>query len=469
MKKILMTLVLAPVMVIAGESAAVTNTCDASRNPRPVGDFRRSSLPPGPRPTVNGYKWTYYVRNGAATIGSPRKVSRKNSEPVVSPKPTGHVTIPSMLDGYNVTCIGDSVFRNCGELTSVTIPEGLTTIGGCAFENCGKLTSVEIPSSVLNIGGGAFAGCDQLTSVKLPQGLKEIGFFAFKMCRKLTSLTIPKDVARIGGEAFAGCTRIKHIEVDPSNRYFTSIDGVVYTKDRKELVVCPSGLSSVKILDGVTNIRVGAFSGCGGLTALELPNSVTNIGQAAFSGCPFATIALPQGLRGIGGGAFYGCAALSSITIPDSVTFIGDIAFDHCSDLTSVTMRGVCPISSTNAFHKCNKLMTIHVPANSKDWAGKKEWLGVPLVFDGDPLDPLKEKELIKAVQKRQAEVLAQQERVKAQLEAQQELLKAHREAERAEQKKKLQEIQGKLKRVRAEKSKQEKSPQSNSTNDKAK
>lgn len=449
MKKILMTLVLAPVMAMAGEPAAVTNACDTSRNPRPVAAFRRSGLTPRSRPTVNGYKWAYYVRNGAATIGLPRNRLGKSAEPVVSPRPTGHVPIPSTLDGYNVTCIGDRAFRNCGELTSVTIPEGVATIGQFAFENCGKLTSVEIPSSVINIWSGAFAGCDQLTSIKLPQRLKAIGFFAFKMCRKLESVAIPKSVKEIGGEAFAGCTRIKRIEVDADNSHFISIDGIVYTKDRKDLVVCPSGLSSVKIPDGVTNIRAGAFSGCGGLTALELPNSVTNIGQAAFSGCPFATIALPQGLRGVGGGAFWGCAALSSITMPDSVTFIGDIAFEHCSDLTSVTMRGVRPNSSANAFGKCKKLKVIHVPVNSKSWAGSKEWQGVPLAFDGEPLDPLKEKELMDAVQKQLAEESARQEKAKAK-----------REAVRADQKKKLLEIQEKMKRERAVRSNQETAPQ---------
>ena len=230
MKKILMTLVLAPAM--AGEPAAVTNACDTSRNPWPVAAFRRSGLTPRSGPTVNGYKWRYCVRQGVATIGT----LGKSAGDVVSPKPTGQVTIPSTLGGYNVTCIGDRAFRNCGELTSVTIPEGMATIGQFAFENCGKLTSVGIPSSVLNIRSGAFAGCDQLTSIKLPQGLKEIGFFAFKMCRKLTSVTIPKDVSRIGGKAFAGCTQIKHFEVDADNSHFTSIDGIVYTIHRPMLL-----------------------------------------------------------------------------------------------------------------------------------------------------------------------------------------------------------------------------------------
>ena len=121
------------------------------------------------------------------------------------------------------------------------------------------------------------------------------------------------------------------------------------------------------------------------------------------------------------------------------MTFIGDTAFDHCSDLTSVTMRGVCPISSANALGKCKELKVIHVPANSKSWAGLEEWQGVPLAFDGEPLNPLKEKELMDAVQKQLAEESARQEKAKAK-----------REAELAETKKRIQEIREELKRVKA-------------------
>ena len=449
MKKILMTLVLAPVMALAGESAAATNTCDA---PHGTGSPLKGLIRPlRQQATTNGYTWTIYSRNGVATLGSSRYIRGQHN---VSPKPSGHVSIPSELGGNKVIRIGDRVFWHCDELTSVMIPEGVQDIGPGAFSHCGKLSSVEIPSTVTKIMSGAFSGCGQLTSIKLPQGLKEIGFFAFKMCRNLESVTIPKSVKEIGGEAFAGCTRIKHIEVEADNPHFISIDGVVYTKDRKELVVCPGGLTSMKPLDGMTSIREGAFAGCGGLMTVELPNSVTNIGRKAFAGCPFATIALPEGLRRIENGAFWGCAGLSSITIPDSVTIIGDIAFEHCSELTSVTMLGVRPISSTNAFHKCNKLMSIHVPANSKDWAGMKDWLGVPLVFDGQPLDPQKEKGLIEAVHQESARQASEA----AQLESDREYFR-----------KRVLEIQEDVKRLRAQSSKRQDSPKSNSTDDKAK
>ena len=62
------------------------------------------------------------------------------------------LSIPDTLDGHAVTAIGDSAFRWCDSLTSVTIPDGVTTIGDYAFVSCCSLTSVTIPDSVTTIG-----------------------------------------------------------------------------------------------------------------------------------------------------------------------------------------------------------------------------------------------------------------------------------------------------------------------------
>ncbi len=103
--------------------------------------------------TVDGYTWTYGIYGDEARIDS------------VTPEPTGAVTIPSMLGGKPVTCIGDSAFSGCTNMTSVTIPTGVTGIDDSAFRGCCGLTSVTIPASVTTIGDGAFDGCSALADV----------------------------------------------------------------------------------------------------------------------------------------------------------------------------------------------------------------------------------------------------------------------------------------------------------------
>ena len=71
-------------------------------------------------------------------------------------------TIPSTVtyEGttYSVTSIGNSAFRSCSSLTSITIPNSVTSIGETAFSWCSSLTSLTIPESVTNIGFDAFSG-----------------------------------------------------------------------------------------------------------------------------------------------------------------------------------------------------------------------------------------------------------------------------------------------------------------------
>ena len=46
----------------------------------------------------------------------------------------GAVEIPAVIDGKSVTSIGNGAFKNCFELTSITIPYTGTSIGDYAFE-----------------------------------------------------------------------------------------------------------------------------------------------------------------------------------------------------------------------------------------------------------------------------------------------------------------------------------------------
>ena len=293
-------------------------------DPNPGGD-----TDPTPTPGILD-KLAYEIEDGEVTItGCDISLS-------------GDIVLPSKIEGKPVTSIGSSAFRGCSSLTSITIPNSVTSIGYDAFYNCSSLTSVTIPDSVTSIGYDAFSWCNSLTSITIPDSVTSIGWDAFDRCEKLTQ-----------------------INVDTANTVYSSVNGVLFSKDKTELIRYPKGKAdtSYAIPNGVTYIGYDAFSCCSSLTSITIPNSVTSIGDYAFSGCiSLASITIPDGVTNIGDWAFWDCRSLTSITIPDSVTRIGDSAFNVCSSLTSITIPDSVTSIGYEAFHSCSSLTSITIP-----------------------------------------------------------------------------------------------------------
>ena len=301
---------------------------------------------------------------------------------------SGDITIPETVYQYTVTSIGDWAFQWCERLTSITLPEGLISIGEYAFSNCSSLTSIILPESLTSIGESAFSHCERLTSITLPEGftsigkyafsdctgltsinipegVTSIGYFAFYYCTGLTSINIPEGVTSIGSGAFFGCRGLTSINVTTGNQYYTSIEGVLFSKDLKTFVAYPAGKSQLNYIvpDGVVSIGYSAFSGCTRLTSITLPESVTSIGGFAFSDCTGLTsINIPEGVTSIGYSAFSYCTSLTSINIPEGVTSIGDWVFQSCESLTSISLpEGLSSIGEF-AFYHCTGLTSITLP-----------------------------------------------------------------------------------------------------------
>ena len=278
------------------------------------------------------------------------------------------ITIPN-----SVTRIGEFAFEYCKSLTSITIPNGVTSIGGWAFSGCTSIKSITIPNSVTSIGNVAFSDCTSLTSITIPNSVTEIGSSAFSRCTSLTSITIPDSVTSIGESAFSSCSSLTVIDVEVGNSNYTSVNGVLFNKDKTELICYPAGKTdkSYNIPDSVTSIGWYAFSGCTSLTNITIPDSVTSIGWYAFSGCTSLTnITIPDRVTSIGRYAFSGCTSLTNITIPDSVTSIGWYAFSGCTSLTNITIPDRVTSIGRYAFSGCTSLTSITIP-NSVTSIGK--------------------------------------------------------------------------------------------------
>lgn len=179
----------------------------------------------------------------------------------------------------------------------------------------------------------------KLKSISLPESLEKIGEGCFRI-GNYKEITIPKNVSEIGICSFSS-ESLERILVDNDNQYFTSVSGVLFTKDKSELIRYPTnkGGSSYTIPSSVKNIWDRAFEDNLKLKEIKVPQSVIQLGNYAFMYCTkLKSIDFKANVDIINEGTFMGCSKLKSIEIPNSVTEILSSAFYGCEDLTTVNL-----------------------------------------------------------------------------------------------------------------------------------
>lgn len=240
-------------------------------------------------------------------------------------------------------------------ITIVDIGDGVTSIGLNAFKNFKNLTDLILPSSLTKIENFAFNGCSSLATINFPNSLNSIGDGAFSFCSSLTTVEIKRDLQNIGDGAFANCIGLEEINVNIYNENYTSINGVLHSKDETIIICFPPAKndSTFRIQDNIMIIENFAFSNCYNLTKIIWGNSIKKLGNYSFSNTSLTHIYIPESVTNISHYAFSYCSSLETVIVSKNVEYIGSYAFGYTS-INSFSFLGMKePEKGYNIFEHC--------------------------------------------------------------------------------------------------------------------
>lgn len=365
------------------------------------------------------FSYDFIINGIAYNIISDEKMTVEITEPDDSY--TGNIIIPENVryngKDYKVTRIGDWAFFFCDELNSITIPESISEIGKEVMTGCENLYSINvhennpyfcsvdnvlfdkgqkvlyvcaamkegayiIPQTVTKIGNTAFDSCERLTSISIPESVTYIGDEAFAYCSSLSSIYIPQNVEYIGNLAFNFCEELESIKVNENNLHYTSIEGILYDKNKTTLIFCPGaereGVFNIPL--SVKEISPRAFTECPRIKEINIHKDVNKISLDAFHTCfQLKSINVDnanQTYKSIDGVLFV--KSLNSLIccpggrtgdyiIPKDTKYITKEAFYFCSNLTSINIPSSVLVIAPKAFASCKNLKSIYLNWNNPE------------------------------------------------------------------------------------------------------
>lgn len=268
----------------------------------------------------------------------------------------GNVVIPDTIEGYPVTTIGNSAFKDCTKLSKITFGKNVLIVEVSAFKNCANLTELDLGSNLTTINEDALYGCTSLTSITLPRSVTTVTD-PFSKCTSLTEITLPVSMVYKDSYVWDNPSNIRTINLIMGNDKTGSFGDVVGTRTSDDIdglwYKSTEAIETVTVEEGIIRIPDWCFSGCSKLTTIKLPESIQSIGSHAFSNCSsLETLNFPEGLTEIGGVAFSGCESLTAIKIPNSVSCLKIWTFARCTSLQEISIPVTCYIEDKDCFEE---------------------------------------------------------------------------------------------------------------------
>ena len=187
---------------------------------------------------------------------------------------------------------------------------------------------------------------------------------SYKAIRKIV---ISKNLTYIDISDLYKLDNLSEIEVSRQNKKYSSLDGILYSKLKTELIYCPKAVEGkIRFPLLLMKIRSRAFYESRSLSSIQIPQTVTEIGEYAFARCNrLETVSFPENCRlaKLSNSVFWDCDALWSITLPKSIKIIGINAFEDCKNLKTVNFNGESQLEEIqwSAFSHCISLEEIYI------------------------------------------------------------------------------------------------------------
>ncbi len=198
------------------------------------------------------------------------------------------LTVPATLGGYEVREFGYHAIEYNETLETITFSEGIEFMSEEALFSCYKLKKINFPSTMGIVyekyaEDGVYSGCSGVPNF---------------------------------------CDALETVTIADGNTKMQLIDGIVYSADGKDVILCPANYSK-------------------------------------------ATVTLPEGVVTVAPMAFKGCKNIKKVVMPDTVKYIGYWAFHSAYALEEINISNTCEIIGQFAFEQ-TKITSVHIPASMK-------------------------------------------------------------------------------------------------------
>lgn len=368
------------------------------------------------------------------------------------------ISIPGTIEGKPVTAIADYIFGKYGDLVNkIIIPENVRTVGNI-YSDCPNLKSIEIPSTVVEIknphmmfifngdlesinvsvdnknyssDNGVLFNKDKRVLIFYPAGKKDTSYSVPLSVTKIESssignghlrtLNVHEAVCEIPSDASYNTLSLEAINVSDSNPFFTSSNGVLYSKDKSKLLAYPSNRSGVEFIvpsyvksiesyairsanlkkitisESVYNISPNNFNSCYKLQIIDVDKN--NLKYSSQDGVLFdkdkltlikypedkndKIYSIPIGVERIKENAFVSADYLLRVNVPGTVKNIESFAFWACSNLTGLYFYGDAPDVSYLFFASVNGNSKIYYKEDSNGFTNPWNGCSAEIFEDG--------------------------------------------------------------------------------------